>query len=173
MAVFHSTPLRVTGRRRDSSHPRPRLDALSLGWAGPAIAGPASAPPFDGLAPSATRPRPGPDCHQQRCARPGHAGHVRASLHALGSVGAGEYENLQREAAAACVNHRQARQASLQTAAATRAFNTANMGFFEADQSPIGFDPTTGPLSPHFAAMPGVIAAAVPENTMKKDILAW
>ena len=28
----------------------------------------------------------------------------------------------------------------LKTAAATRAFNTANMGFFEADQSPFGFD---------------------------------
>jgi hypothetical protein len=47
------------------------------------------------------------------------------------------------------------------------------MGMHEADNSPFAYDPTTGPMSAYFTAIPSVIAAAVPATTMRRDALAW
>jgi hypothetical protein len=47
------------------------------------------------------------------------------------------------------------------------------MGLHEADDSPFAYDPTVGPMSAYFASIPSVIAAAVPEGTMKRDTLSW
>ena len=59
------------------------------------------------------------------------------------------------------------------TPGALRAFRQSNMGLFEADTSPFAYDPTSGPMSAYFNAIPDVIAASVPANTLKRDALAW
>ena len=60
-----------------------------------------------------------------------------------------------------------------QTLVAVRAHNASNMGLFEADTSPYAFDPSSGPMSSFFAAIPNALDAAVPTNTLKRDTLAW
>ena len=47
------------------------------------------------------------------------------------------------------------------------------MGFLEADTSPFAYDPTSGPMSGYFNALPHVIDAGIPKVTLSRDALAW
>jgi len=47
------------------------------------------------------------------------------------------------------------------------------MGFLEADTSPFAYDPTSGPMSGYFNALPYVIDAGIPRATLSRDALAW
>ena len=136
------TPTATATHAGTTSHPRLRLDALSLGWAGPAIAGPASAPPLStgspprlpglGLAQSAT----GSATRHLDMPTSSALPYPRGAAWARESTRASSARRQQH----ASIIAKLAKPHYLKTAAATRAFNTANMGFFEADQSPFGFD---------------------------------
>jgi hypothetical protein len=60
-----------------------------------------------------------------------------------------------------------------QTAAQRRARQTRSSGLFEADTSPFAYDPCAGPMSSFFSALPAVIDAGIPPNTLNRDDLAW
>jgi len=47
------------------------------------------------------------------------------------------------------------------------------MGFLEADTSPFAYDPTSGPMSGYFNALPHVIDAGISKATLSRDALAW
>jgi len=47
------------------------------------------------------------------------------------------------------------------------------MGFLEADTSPHAYDPTSGPMSGYFNALPLIIDAGIPTATLSRDALAW
>ena len=54
-----------------------------------------------------------------------------------------------------------------------REHRARNMGFLEADTSPFAYDPTSGPMSGYFKALPYVIDAGIPRATLSRDALAW
>jgi len=47
------------------------------------------------------------------------------------------------------------------------------MGFLEADTPPYAHDPTSGPMSGYFNALPLIIDAGIPTATFSRDALAW
>ena len=54
-----------------------------------------------------------------------------------------------------------------------REHRARNMGFLKADTSPFAYDPTSGPMSGYFNALPHVIDAGIPKAALSRDAPAW